>query len=273
MKRFLLFLMAATGLLHAQQPGMSPSRTIEARDEAASQTNSIDTLVDRDLAFTDDRGYPFTLKQLFPGKQPVVLMLGYYHCPAMCGQVLDATFRALSQVDLRPGTDYRILSVSIDPKETPEMAKARKDVFLPRLQKAGGDDAWRLLVGDATNTKKLADQCGFQFYWSEHTKQYAHPPSLVFLTPEGRVSRVIVNTEFDASDVRLALVEASKGTLGTVWDKVQLNCLTFDPRTNTYSLTAMTIMRVAGAVTVVVLALMIWIMLKKERKQHAAAVA
>jgi len=270
--RFLLSLLFATGALAAQE-GMSPARTVEAREVAASQTDSIGASVDRELTFTDERGYPYQLRQLFPGKQPVVLMLGYYSCPAMCGMLLRATFDALSDVDLQPGTDYRILSVSIDPKETAEVAKTRKQNFLQHLKKTGGEDAWRVLVGDATNTRKLADAVGFHYYWSEHTKQFAHPPSLIFLTPEGKVSRVIVNTVFEPSDVRLALVEASHGELGTFWDQVRLNCLTFDARTNSYSLAAMTIMRIAGAVTVVVLGLMIWIMLRRERRQGTAAVA
>lgn len=270
MHRFLLSLLFATSALLAQGPGMAPSKTMEAREEAASQLDRIGVLVDRDLQFTDERGYPYQLRQLFPGKQPVVLLLGYYSCPAMCGQVLDAAFKALSDVDLQPGEDYRILNVSIDPRETAETAKARKALFLPRLRRTGGEEAWRVLVGDQANIEKLTSTVGFNYYWSEQTKQYAHPPSLIFLTPEGKVSRVIVNTEYDPSDVRLALVEASEGKLGSFWDQVRLNCLTFDSRTNTYSLAAMTIMRVAGAVTVVVLAVMIWVMLRKERQPSTA---
>jgi protein SCO1/2 len=271
--RLLSSLLLCTGALVAQGAGHSPSKSIEARELAAAQDDRIGALVDPELRFTDERGYPFQLKQLFPGAQPVVLMLGYYRCPAMCGQVLEATLQALSDVALQPGRDYRILSVSIDPTETAEMAKERKLNFLPRLLKTGGDDAWRLLVGDETSTKKLAETVGFNFYWSDKTTQYAHPPSLIFLTPEGKVSRILVNTVYEPSDVRLALVEASEGKLGTFWDQVRLNCLTFDARTNSYSLTAMTIMRVGGAVTVVVLALMIWVMLRRERRQTSPAVA
>lgn len=273
MKRLLLSLSLALGTLAAQQPGHSPSRDIESVDLAAKQDDSIGVLVDRELTFTDERGYPFQWKQWFPGTQPAVLMLGYYRCPMMCGTVLQAAFAGLSDVDLQPGTDYRVLSVSIDPSETAETAKARKQNFLRHLTKTGGDDAWRVLVGDATNTKKLADQVGFHFYWSEAGRQFSHPPSLIFLTPEGKVSRVIVSTTFSPSDLRLAIVEASQGKLGTFWDRVQLNCLTFDARTNSYNLAAMTIMRVAGAITVIVLGLMIWIMLRRERRQTTAAVA
>ena len=253
--------------LAAQGAGMAPSRSIETKDEGASQEDTIGVRIDPNLEFTDERGYPYQLRQLFPGKHPVVLMLGYYSCPAMCGQVTSAAFRALSQTDLQPGEDYRVLSVSIDPKETADVAKSRKANFLPELIKTGGEQAWHLLVGDEANTSALAEQVGFNYYWSNAIKQYAHPPSLIFLTPDGVVSRAIVNTYFEPEDVRLALVEASNGTLGTFWDQVKLNCLTFDSRTNSYTLAAMTLMRIGGAVTVVVLAAMIWVMLRRERNK------
>lgn len=257
----------------AQGAGMPPTSSLEVREEAATMQDRIGAVVDPALTFTDERGYPFALRQWFPGEMPVVLLLGYYSCPAMCGQVLEAAFAALSEVELQPGTDYRILNVSIDPKETPEIAHDRKLKFLPKLAKTGGDDAWRVLVGDQTNIEQLTATVGFRYYWSEHTNQYAHPPALVFLTPDGKVSRVIVNTWYDAADVRLALVEASEGKLGTFWDQVKLNCLTFDPRTNSYSLTAMTLMRIGGAVTVILLAVMITVMLRREHRRSPVPAA
>lgn len=255
------------GRLSAQGAGMPPTSSIEVREEASSMVDRIGAVVDPSLTFTDERGYPFALQQWFPGRQPVVLLLGYYRCPAMCGQVLEAALTALSDVDLEPGEHYRILNVSIDPSETPEIANERKQQYLPKLLKTGGDDAWRVLVGEQAQIERLCETVGFRYYWSEHLNQYSHPPALIFLTPEGRVSRVIVDQWFDPGDVRLALVEASDGKLGTFWDRVRLNCLTFDPRTNTYSLTAMTIMRIGGAITVVALAAMIWILLRRERRR------
>jgi protein SCO1/2 len=276
MQRLLLITLVAATLgrsTFAQGEGMPPTSSLEVREEAAAMVDRIGTVIDPSLTFTDERGYPFQLQQMFPGQVPVVLLLGYYSCPAMCGQVLEAAFDALSEVDLEPGTDYRILNVSIDPRETPQIAKDRKLKFLPKLTKTGGDEAWRVLVGDADNIRKLTETVGFRYYWSEHTNQFAHPPALIFLTPQGKISRVIVNTWFDASDVRLALVEASEGKLGTFWDQVRLNCLTFDPRTNSYSLTAMTLMRIGGAITVIVLAAMIGILLRRERRRSSASAA
>jgi protein SCO1 len=266
--RLLLTTLLTTCALLAQGAGMPPTSSLVMRDPAAAQDDKVGNVLDTGLTFTDERGYPFALRQMFPGQHPVVLMLGYYGCPSMCGQVLDAAFRSLSAIDdLQPGEHYRILSVSIDPKETPEVAAHRKSIFLPRLQKTGGDDAWRLLVGDAENTSRLAAQVGFNYYWVEASREYAHPASLIFLTPEGKISRTIVNNAFDPRDVRLAIVEASQGTIGTFWDQVQLNCLTFDPTTNTYSLAAMTIMRIGGALTLVALVTMIWVMLRRERQK------
>jgi len=270
MKRFLATLLLTTGAALAQE-GMPPTSTLETREVAADQLDTIGVTVDPQLTFTDERGYPFQLRQWFPGEVPVVLLLGYYSCPRMCGQVLGEAFRALSDVDFEPGKQYRILNVSIDPKETPEIAKARKDLFLRRLAKIGGDDAWRVLVGDQDNISRLTQSVGFNYYWSEATQQFSHPPSLIFLTKEGKVSRIVKNTTFEAEDLRLALVEASEGKLGTFLDQVRLNCLTFDSRSSTYTLTAMTVMRVGGVITVVVLGTMIWTMLRKERQRAAMA--
>lgn len=270
MKRFLATLLLSTCAVLAQE-GMPPTSTLESREIAADQIDTIGVTIDPQQSFTDERGYPFQLRQWFPGEVPVVLLLGYYSCPRMCGQVLGAAFQALSNVDFEPGKHYRILNVSIDPKETPEMAKARKDMFLPRLAKIGGDEAWRVLVGKQPEIEKLTKTVGFNYYWSEATQQYSHPPSLIFLTKEGRVSRIVKNTTFEAEDLRLALVEASEGKLGTFLDQVRLNCLTFDSRNSTYTLTAMTVMRVGGVITVVALGTMIWIMLRKERQRAAMA--
>ena len=270
MKTLLATLLLTTGAALAQE-GMPPTSTLESREVAADQLDTIGVTVDPQLNFTDERGYPFQLRQWFPGEVPVVLILGYYSCPRMCGQVLGEAFRALSDVDFEPGKQYRILNVSIDPKETPEIAKARKTTFLRQLAKIGGDDAWRVLVGDQVNITKLTKSVGFNYYWSDATQQFSHPPSLIFLTKEGKVSRIVKNTTFEPEDLRLALVEASEGKLGTFLDQVRLNCLTFDSRTNTYSLTAMTVMRVGGVVTVVALGAMIWILLRKERQQAATA--
>lgn len=263
----------AAHALPAQGKGHPAPSVLEPKQEAASMLDKLGARVNPELRFTDERGYPFQLKQLFPGERPVVLNLGYYSCPSMCSQVLEGMVEGLNRVALEPGTDYYVLSVSIDPRETPEVAMERKQRFLQKFTKIGAPDGWRLVVGEQPAIQELTETVGYRYFWSEHLNQYAHPPALIFLTNDGRVSRVITNTVFDPADLRLAIVEASQGKLGTFWDQVQLNCLTFDGRTNSYSLAAMTVMRIAGVATLLAIGSMIAWMIHKERRRPVTAVA
>ncbi|MBK8099208.1 MAG: SCO family protein [Planctomycetes bacterium] len=255
--------------LRAQGEGMPAPRMLEVRSEASSMENRIGTVVDPSLSFTDDRGYPFTLQQLFPGDKPVLLVPGYYTCPSMCGTVLEALVGALNDVELQPGKDYQLLNVTIDPRETPEVAATRKGTFAAKLNKVGIEEGWRFLVGEQAPIKALMDSVGFRYYWDEHNARFDHPPALIFLTPQGKVSRVIASSEFAPADLRLAIVEASEGKIGTFWDRVQLSCLVWDPKTTSYSVAAMTVMRIGGVITVLVLAVMIIAMIRRERRRTA----
>jgi len=260
----------AAGARAQGEAGHSASGVLEITQKAASMENKIGAVVDRELTFTDDRGYPFQLKQLFPGSRPVVLVLGYYGCPDMCGTVMLGMLDALNQTELVPGKDYELVNVSIDPRETAQSAKARKENFLPKLHQVGGPEGWRFLVGDQQSIQKLADSVGFRFFWSEHTNRFDHPAALMFLTPQGKLNRVITGSTFDPDTVHLAIIEAGEGKNASFWDKIRLSCLTFDSRTNVYSLAAMTVMRVGGAITLVAVAAMIFLMIRRERRRAAA---
>lgn len=264
----LALLLAATA--RAQGEGMPPSSVLEVRQEASSMQDRIGAAIDTSLEFVDERGLPFSFRQVFPGDRPVLLVPGYYGCPAMCGQVIHGMVDALNDVDLLPGRDYQIVNVSIDPRETPEVARQRKDKFLLQLHHVGGDEGWRFLTGKQDAITALTKSVGFRYFWAEHDNRFDHPAALLFVTPQGKLSRVITGTTFAAGDVRLALVEASEGKLGNFWDDFRLSCLTFDPDTNGYALAGMTVMRIGGAITMVAIATMIIVMLRREKK-HAAA--
>jgi protein SCO1/2 len=191
----------------------------------------------------------------------------------MCGQVIHGMLAALNEVDLAPGVDYLIVNVSIDPRETPTVAAQRKEKFLHQLHRAGGDEGWRFLTGSEPAIRALTQSVGFRYFWAEHDSRFDHPAALLFVTPDGRLSRVITGTTFAPGDVRLALVEASDGVIGTFWDRVQLGCLTWDPRTNSYSLLGMTVMRIGGIVTLLALATMIIVMVRREKKKQPTAPA
>jgi protein SCO1/2 len=258
--------------VHAQA-GMSSPNRMEIRQADSSMEDRIGSEVDAELTFTDERGYPLKLRKYFPGALPVVLNLGYYGCPDMCGQVIHGMVDALNEIDLDPGTHYEILNVSIDPRETAEVAKQRKQNMLMRFTKVGADAAWRFAVGEPAAVEKLAATVGFRYFWAEHDNRYDHPAALIVLTPQGKVSRVLTGLTFEPKDVRLAILEASEGKLGTFWDKVQLSCLTWDPVTRTYSLTALTVMKVGGALTVAALGVMLFVMFRGERRRVKAASA
>jgi len=263
----------ATALPVCAQAGMSSPNRVEIRQADSSMEDRIGAEVDGELAFTDERGYPLKLRKYFPGALPVVLNLGYYGCPDMCGQVIHGMVDALNEIDLEPGKHYEILNVSIDPRETAEVAMQRKQNMLMRFTKVGADASWRFAVGEPAAIEKLTSTVGFRYFWAEHDNRYDHPAALIVLTPQGKVSRVLIGLTFEPKDVRLALVEASEGKLGTFWDKVQLSCLTWDPVTRSYSLTALTVMKVGGAITVVALGAMLFVMLRGERKRMKVASA
>lgn len=258
------------GDTRAQGEGMPPTSSLEVRQEASSMQDRIGTAIDTSLEFVDERGYPFTFRQVFPGERPIVLVPGYYSCPDMCGQVIHGMLAALNDVDLVPGRDYQIINVSIDPRETPTTAKERKDKFLQQLQHVGGDEGWRFLTGKEPAIKALCGSVGFRYFWAEHDHRFDHPAALLFVTPQGNLGRVLTGTTFSAADVRLAIVETSQGKLGTFWDEFRLSCLTFDPRTNSYALLGMTVMRIGGVLTVLAIATMVLLMLRRERQRAAS---
>lgn len=252
----------------AQMPG---GMSLDVRQEASSMQDRIGAVVPPDLELTDERGYPLSLRQYFPGDRPVILDLGYYGCPGLCGAVMNGMVDALNEVDLVPGEDYVILTVSIDPREKPDLARRKKDAYLGRFTVPGAAEGWRFAVGGQAAIAELTSTVGFRYYWAEHDNRFDHPPALIFLSPKGVVTRVLTGTVFDPGDVRLAIVEASEGRLGTFWDKVRLSCLTFDPVQGGYTVQALTVMKIGGAVTVIALAVMIVLMLRRERRRSAGA--
>jgi protein SCO1/2 len=257
----------------ACQGGEMGTSGFNVRQEASSMQDRIGAEVDRSLEFTDDRGYPLKLAQFFPGDRPVILDLGYFGCPGLCGAVMNGMVEALQDLDLAPGKDYEILTVSIDPREDVELAKQKKAAYLVKFARVGADAGWHFCVGKPDAIKALTSTVGFNYFWAEHDNRFDHPPALIFLSKTGKVTRVLQGASFEAADVKRALIEASEGRLGTLLDRIVLSCLTFDPRKRTYAVTATTVMKIGGSLTVIALAAMITLMIRRERRRAAAAAA
>lgn len=224
-----------------------------------------------DLTFQNEEGETVRLGDYFGHGKPVVLNLGYYGCPMLCSMVLNGFVDALTAIELEPGRDFDIVTVSIDPKEKPALAKAKRAAYLEKLGKPGAAEGWHFHTGEEGAIQQLAEAVGFEYRYDEKIQQYAHPAVIFVLTEDGRVSRYLYGIQFKPKDLRLALLEASHGTIGTTVDRLLLFCYHFDPEANSYTLMAMNLMRLGGAVTLVLLAAFLvpaWI--RSWRSQSAA---
>lgn len=229
-----------------------------------------------DLSFKNENGEPVALKSYFNQGKPVVLALAYYECPNLCTFVLNGLTDSLKGLDWVPGEKFEILTVSIDPREKPGLAKAKKGAYLANLGKPEAAAGWHFLTGDEDSIRKLADSVGFGYKWVAEDKQYAHSAALFLLTPDGRISRTLYGIEYKPKDLKLALLEASGGKIGTVIDRFLLFCYRYNPKTHKYSVYLTQLMQAGGAGTVIVFGGYLAVFwrrqrrsLKKEQNSHA----
>lgn len=181
--------------------------------------------------FTDDTGRPRRLGAYF-GDKPVVLVLGYFHCPNLCSTLMDGVLESLAAVGLPPHT-YRVLAVSVDPSETPAIAAHKKASFVPLLANNGAD--LTLLTGAKPEIDALAHSVGFEYVYDRQLQQYIHPAGFIVATPDGRTSHYFMGVRFDPQDVRLALIDASSGNIGSPVDQLLLLCSHYNPVSGRYS--------------------------------------
>ncbi len=218
------------------------------------------------LSFRDENGREVQLSRYF-GSRPVVLSLVYYECPMLCTMILNGLLRGIRAVKLDVNEHYDIVTVSIDPRETPDLAAAKKKEYVKKYGRAGAGQGWHFLTGDEASIKRLADSVGFRYNFDEKSGQFAHASGIMILTPEGRLSRYLYGIEYSPTDLRLGLVEASAGKIGSPVDQVLLYCFHYDPSTGKYSLLIMKVIRSVGAATVVALGLFMFTMFRRDRRR------
>ena len=189
-----------------------------------------------DLHFKNDTGEDVALSKFFQSGRPVILALVYYECPNLCNMLLNGLTETLKNLDWTPGERFDIVAVSINPKETPELAAKKKASYLRVYDRAQGAVGWHFLTGEESQIRKLASQVGFGYHYDEREKQYAHASAIYVLTPEGKISRYLYGIEFKPKDMKLALLEASNGKIGSVVDRFVLFCYHYDPKTRSYSM-------------------------------------
>lgn len=200
------------------------------------------------LKFRDENGQSVTLSSYF-GKRPVILSLVYYTCPMLCTMAENGLLNALRDVKFSIGEQYEVVTLSIDPTETPEMAMGKKAVYVGLYGRPGGKQGWHFLVGDEPSIRALAQAVGFHYNYIPETKQFAHATGIVVLTPQGKVSRYFYGILYPSRDIRLALVEAASEKIGNPVDAVLLYCCQYDPTTGKYSIIVSRVLRIAGLIT------------------------
>ena len=206
-----------------------------------------------DARFTADSGAQVSLRDYFKGERPVLLQLGYNKCPMLCNLVLNGAFDGLKGIEWMPGKEFEVIAISIDPTETPALASAKKESYLAEFERPGARQGVHFLTGSAIMSKSVADAVGFQ-YRRQENGDYAHAAVLVLITPDGRISRYMYGTKFESSDLRMGLLEASQGNIGTTIDRFILWCHIYDANARGYVLQARRVMSIGGLVTLLVLA-------------------
>jgi protein SCO1 len=221
-----------------------------------------------DLAFRDETGRSVRLQEYF-GQKPVVLAFVYYGCPMLCNQVQQGVVGVLRMLSFSPGRDYEVVFVSFDSRETPEMAAEKKKKALAHFRRPQTESGWHFLTGSKESIEAATKAANFRFSFDAKSNLFAHASGVLILTPDGHISRYFYGIEYPGRDMRLGLVDASAGKIGTPIDHVLLYCYHYDPAAATYSASILKIIRLAGVLTI--LCLVGGILISRRRETLAAA--
>ena len=228
----------------------------------------LDAQVPLNLEFRDETGKSVRLGD-YLGKRPVILNLAYYGCTMLCGEVQSGIIGSLRALQFNPATDFDIVTVSFDPKETPEQAAAKKKSLLLRYHRPGAEQGWHFLTGDQHNIAALTKSVGFDYQYDPTLNQWAHAAAIMVLTPEGKISKYFYGVEFAPKDLRFGLIEASQNKIGTVVDQMLLYCYHYNPATGKYGAVIMNVLRLAGVATVLILGGLVLILFRREPSYQA----
>jgi protein SCO1/2 len=246
--------LASCGVASAQYFTPPETKTIAPPGlEGVGIDQRLNEQVPLDLTFKDEQGNTVRLGDYFHGGRPVILNLVYYQCPMLCTEVLNGLTSALKVIRLEPGNQFEVVTLSIDPRETPQLAANKKEMYLKKLGNPNAGKGWHFLTGEQAPIAALANAVGWHYRYDPKLDQFAHAAGIVLITPEGRIAQYYYGVEYSARDMRLGIVEASQNKIGSLADEVLLYCYHYDPRTGRYGATIINIIRLAGLTTVLVL--------------------
>jgi protein SCO1/2 len=247
-----------------------PATAIPRGLEGVGIDQLLDHQIPLDLVFRDEAGRPVRLGD-YLGRRPAILALVYYDCPMLCTQVLNGLVSALNVVSFDAGKEFDVIAVSFDPREKPADAAAKKSAYLSRYKRAGAEAGWHFLTGERASIDALTQAVGFRYRYNADLDQFAHASAIYVLTADGRLSRYFFGIEYAPKDLRLGLIEAAGNRIGTPIDQLLLYCFHYDPTSGKYGAVIMNIVRLAGVVTVLALAVSIWAMSRRGRRLRILA--
>ena len=226
---------------------------------------NLDGQIPLELTFIDEKGRTVALGDLL-GDKPVLLSFVYYECPMLCTQILNGLTKSLRVLSFDVGKEFDVITVSIDPGETPSLAAAKKQEYVKWYGRSSAERGWHFLTGRQDQIELLTQAAGFRYQYDPETDLYRHASGIMVLTPEGKLARYFYGIDYAPKDVRLGLIEASQNKIGSPVDQLLLFCYKYDPSTGKYGLVIMNSVRIAGALTVMTIGAFVVLMLRRERR-------
>jgi protein SCO1 len=256
-------LLASSAFAQMMSKGiMSPPANVRPpKLENVGIEQHLDGQVPPDLTFRDETGKTVKLGDYF-GRKPIVLDLAYYNCTMLCGEVLLGLTGAMKMVSFNMGEEYDVITVSFDPKDTPELAAAKKKDYVQRYGRPGAQRGWHFLTGQPDAINALTRAVGFQYQYDPKINQYAHATAIMVLTPQGKISRYFYGVDFPPKDLRLGLVEATQNKIGNPVDAILLYCYHYDPATGKYGAIVSNILQLGAGITILILGAMLFILFR-----------
>lgn len=225
------------------------------------------TQVSLDLPFRDETGKTVTLAEYF-GKKPVVLVLGYYQCPMLCTLTFNGMVEGMNDMKWSIGNEFNVVHVSVNPRETSELAAAKRQNYLKQYGRPSAAAGWHFLTGDEPQIRKLADDVGFHYAYDPSVQQYAHPSGLVILTPDGKVSKYFFGVKFSPPELFAALEDASRRNVGSPIQRLVLLCFHYNPIKGKYGAVIMAAIRILAVATLAAMACLFVSMIRREQKRR-----
>ncbi|HEX4054020.1 MAG TPA: SCO family protein [Tepidisphaeraceae bacterium] len=260
-----VLIVSPNSMAENSRSAMLPAANKPSILERVGIDQKLGTMIPSQLVFSDEYGRSVRLAD-FLGKRPVILVLVYYQCPMLCTMVLNDLLRAMRSMPEMVGKDFDVLTVSFDPRDTPELALRKKNTYLAQYNRLGAETGWHFLTGQQPAITALTDAVGFHYAWDPKFQIYAHASGIMVMTPQGKLSRYFFGIDYAPKDLRVALTEATDGHIGSFADSVLLYCYCYDPTTGKYGLAISRLLKTGGVLILVLLGIFVSVSLYHDHR-------